>query len=184
MIGKKISLWVSLFFSFYLLSTLTVHAVELKMFVNEPQGGRCTKDIKYAKEIFKEVSNVTVTIVPKFMSSADDPDAPAVMIDGEVVAENNGPHNGCMDKSLLIAELVERGAIPYSEGYRIINSAQLKKMVDAKSDDILVVDARNPEEYQEVHIPRSVNLPEKKFDENQHLLPDSKKTTIVFTVMA
>lgn len=180
MIGKKISLWVSLFFSFYLLSTLTVHAVELKMFVNEPQGGRCTKDIKYAKEIFKEVSNVTVTIVPKFMSSADDPDAPAVMIDGEVVAENNGPHNGCMDKSLLIAELVKRGAVPYSEGYRIINSAQLKKMVDAKSDDILVVDARNPEEYQEVHIPRSVNLPEKKFDENQHLLPDSKKTTIVF----
>ena len=155
-------------------------AVELKMFVNEPQGGRCSKDIKYAAEILKEVSNVTVSIVPKFMSSATDPDAPAVVIDGEVVAENKGPHNGCMDKDLLIAELVKRGAVPYSEGYRVINTEQLKKMVDGKSDDVLVIDARNPEEYQEVHIPRSINLPEKKFAENKHLLPENKKTTIVF----
>ena len=28
-------------------------AVELKMFVNEPQGGRCSKDIKYAMEILR-----------------------------------------------------------------------------------------------------------------------------------
>ena len=178
--GKKTRLCILVFITIYLLSALSAYAVELKMFVNEPQGGRCSKDIKYAMEIFKEVSNVTVSIVPKFMSGADDPEAPAVMIDGEVVAENNGPHNGCMDKDLLIAELINRGAVPYSEGYRIINSAQLKKMVDLKSDDILVIDARNPEEYQEVHIPRSINLPEKKFDENKDLLPDSKKTTIVF----
>jgi rhodanese-related sulfurtransferase len=114
------------------------------------------------------------------MSSADDPDAPAVMIDGEVVAENKGSYNGCMDKDLLIAELIKRGAVPYTEGYRVINSAQLKKMVDSKSDDILVIDARNPEEYQEVHIPRSINLPEKKFAEKKHLLPKNKTTTIVF----
>ncbi len=177
---KKRSPWIPVFFCFFFFITLTAHAVELKMFVNEPQGGRCSKDIKYAKEIFKEVSNVTVSIVPAFMSSATDPNAPAVMIDGKVVAENNGPHNGCMDKDLLIAELVKRGAIPYSEGYRVINSPQLKKMVDSKSDDILVIDARNPEEYQEVHIPRSINLPEKKFADNEHLLPESKKTTIVF----
>ncbi len=155
-------------------------AVELKIFVNEPQGGRCTKDIKYGAEIMKEVSNVTVTIVPKFMSKASDPEAPAVMIDGEVVAENNGPHNGCMDKDLLIAELVKRGAVPYSEGYRVINSEQLKKLVDAKKDNVLVIDARNPEEYQEVHIPRAINLPDKDFDANKHLLPQDKKATIVF----
>lgn len=155
-------------------------AVELKMFVNEPQGGRCSKDIKYAMEVFKEVSNVTVTIVPKFMSNANDPEAPAVMINGKVVAENKGPHNGCMDKDLLIAELIKRGAVPYSEGYRVINSAQLKKQVDLKSDNILVIDARNPEEYQEVHIPRSINLPDKKFAQNKHLLPNSKKTTLIF----
>lgn len=159
---------------------LQAHAVELTMFVNEPQGGRCNKDIQYAAEIFREVSNVTVTIMPKFMSGADAPDAPAVMIDGEVVAENKGLHNGCMDKDLLIAELIKRGAVPYSEGYRVINSEQLKKMVDAKSDEVLVIDARNPEEYQEVHIPRSINVPEKKFDDNKNLLPEDKKTTLVF----
>jgi rhodanese-related sulfurtransferase len=163
-----------------LLVALQSHAVELKIFVNEPQGGRCNKDIQYASEIFREVSNVTVTIMPKFMSGVDDPDAPAVMIDGDVVAENKGAHNGCMDKDLLIAELVRRGAVPYSEGYRVINSEQLKKMVDAKSDDVLVIDARNPEEYQEVHIPRAINLPEKKFDESTNLLPENKKATLVF----
>lgn len=179
-VNKKNRLWIPVFFVFFLFYTINSYAVELKMFVNEPQGGRCSKDIKYAMEIFKEVSNVTVSIIPKFMSSADDPEAPAVMIDGKVVAENKGLHNGCMDKDLLIAELVKRGAVPYSEGYRVINSAQLKKQVDSKNDDILVIDARNPKEYQEVHIPRSINLPEKKFDENVKLLPKSKKAAIIF----
>jgi rhodanese-related sulfurtransferase len=170
-------LWVLVFF---VSLSIEAGAVELKMFVNEPQGGRCSKDINYATEIFKEVSNVTVSIVPKFMSSATDPDAPAVMIDGVVVAENKGAHNGCMSKEMLVAELIKRGAIPYGEGYRAINSEQLKKLVDAKSKDVLVIDARNPEEYQEVHIPGSINLPEKTFDENRDLLPNDKKATVVF----
>ena len=119
---QKAHLWITLLFACFFFVAVNCQAVELKIFVNEPQGGRCTKDVKYGAAIMKEVSNVTVTIVPKFMSSASDPDAPAIMIDGEVVAENKGPYNGCMAKDLLVAELVKRGAVPYSEGYRVINS--------------------------------------------------------------
>jgi rhodanese-related sulfurtransferase len=173
--GKILTLWVC-----GLLWAGPAGAVELKIFVNEPQGGRCSKDIKYVSEVMKEVSNVRVTISPKFMSRAGDPEAPAIMINDELVAENNGPHNGCMDPDLLVQALIERGAVPYSAGYRVISSEQLRKMVDAGSGEVVVIDARNPEEYQEVHIPRSINVPEKKFDEYKHLLPESKKAQLVF----
>ncbi|MCK5192552.1 MAG: rhodanese-like domain-containing protein, partial [Desulfobulbaceae bacterium] len=148
--------------------------------VNEPQGGRCSKNIKDATSLLKELSNVTISVIPKYMSSSTDPDAPAVVINGKVVAENKKIENGRLSKNKLEEALIKRGAVPYSAGYKVINSEQLKKLVDAKSKDLLVIDARNPEEYQEVHIPRSINLPEKKFAENKHLLPKDKKQQIVF----
>lgn len=155
-------------------------AVELKMFVNEPQGGRCSKNIKDATEVLKELSNVTISVIPKYMSSMSDPDAPAVMIDGKVVAENKKVKNGRLNKAELKEALIKHGAVPYSVGYRVIHSEQMKKLVDAKREDVLVIDARNPEEYQEVHIPRSINLPQKKFDEYKHLLPEDKKVQVIF----
>lgn len=155
-------------------------AVELKMFVNEPQGGRCSKNIKDAAAVLKDLSNVTISVIPKYMSSATDPDAPAVVINGEVVAENKKLKNGRLSKDELAEALIKRGAVPYSVGYKYINSEQLKTMVDKKGKDLLVFDARNPEEYQEVHIPRSLNLPQKKFDKYKHLLPKNKKVQLVF----
>jgi rhodanese-related sulfurtransferase len=155
-------------------------AVELTLFVNEPQGGRCSKNIKDATSLLKELSNVTISVIPKYMSSSTDPDAPAVVINGKVVAENKKIENGRLSKDKLEEALIKRGAVPYSTGYKVLNSEQLKKLVDAKSSDLLVIDARNPEEYQEVHIPRSINLPEKKFAESKHLLPNDKKKQIVF----
>lgn len=155
-------------------------AVELKIFVNEPLGGRCTKNLEYVSAVMKEVSNVKVTITPKFMSRAGDPEAPAVMIGDEVVAQKDGAHGGCMEPELLVKALIERGAVPFSAGYKVINSEQLKKMVDAKDDGIIVIDSRGPEEYQEVHIPRAINIPEKNFDEHKNLLPENKDARLVF----
>lgn len=157
-----------------------VGAVELNLFVNEPQGGRCTKNIQDAAVLLKELSNVELSVIPKHLSKASDPNAPAIVMDGEVVAENKGLKNGRLKKEELREMLVKYGAVPYVAGYQVINTEQLKKLVDLKSKDLLVIDARNPEEYQEVHIPRSINLPEKNFAENKHLLPQDKKQQIVF----
>jgi 3-mercaptopyruvate sulfurtransferase SseA len=64
--------------------------------------------------------------------------------------------------------------------YKIIKTDKLKTIWDAKPNDLLIVDARNPGEYADVHIPGAINIPQNKFDEYTHLLPAEKNTRIVF----
>lgn len=61
-----------------------------------------------------------------------------------------------------------------------ISTAELKQLLDQKRDDITLVDARNPEEYQEVHINNAINIPEKKFAESSNLLPADKTQRVIF----
>ena len=67
-----------------------------------------------------------------------------------------------------------------NQPYAIITTAELKILCDSKAKDFLVIDTRNPEEFQEVHIPGAINIPQKKFDVYKHLLPDEKTTRLVF----
>ena len=64
--------------------------------------------------------------------------------------------------------------------YKTINTEDLKAWLDKKPKDLVVVDARNPEEYQEVHIKVAISIPEPKWDEYKHLLPADKSAPIVF----
>ena len=64
--------------------------------------------------------------------------------------------------------------------YKIIKTDKLKTIWDAKPEDLLIIDARNPGEYADVHIPGAMNIPQNKFDEYTHLLPAEKNTRIVF----
>ncbi len=64
--------------------------------------------------------------------------------------------------------------------YQTIKTAELKAVWEKKSKDLLIVDTRNPEEYDDVHIPGAVNIPQKKFDEYTHLLPSEKSVRLVF----
>jgi rhodanese-related sulfurtransferase len=64
--------------------------------------------------------------------------------------------------------------------YTIIGPEELKGMVDSRVDTFVVIDARNPEEYREVHIPGAINVPQKKFDKYKKLLPTDKNTLLVF----
>jgi rhodanese-related sulfurtransferase/transglutaminase-like putative cysteine protease len=66
------------------------------------------------------------------------------------------------------------------DGYALIDTASLKKLLDAESEDLAVVDARNPEEYQEVHIKGAISVPQKKFKQYAHLLPEEKSARIIF----
>ena len=64
--------------------------------------------------------------------------------------------------------------------YKIIDTGELKAVWDSKPEDLLIIDARNPGEYADVHIPGAINMPQKKFDGYTHLLPAEKSTRIVF----
>lgn len=64
--------------------------------------------------------------------------------------------------------------------YQTINTEDMKAWLDKKPKDLVVVDARNPEEYQEVHIKGAISIPEPKWDEYKHLLPADKSIPIVF----
>ena len=63
---------------------------------------------------------------------------------------------------------------------KTINTEDLKVWLDKKPKDLVVVDARNTEEYQEVHIKGAISIPEPKWDEYKHLLPAGKSAPIVF----
>ena len=65
------------------------------------------------------------------------------------------------------------------EGFRLIDTEGLKALLD-NGVEVAVFDARNPEEFQEVHIKGAESLPEKKFEESVHLLPSAKSQLIVF----
>lgn len=65
------------------------------------------------------------------------------------------------------------------EGYRLIDTEGLKDLLD-RSAEIEVFDARNPEEYQEVHIRGARSLPEKRFKQYDHLLPEDRSRLLVF----
>lgn len=66
------------------------------------------------------------------------------------------------------------------DDYALIDTAALKKLLDTSPEDLVVVDARNPEEYQEVHIKGAINVPQKKFKKYADLLPKEKSSRIIF----
>lgn len=66
-----------------------------------------------------------------------------------------------------------------TDGYGLINTKSLKALLD-RNAEISVFDARNPEEYQEVHIKGAENLPQKKFAEHEDLLPEDTSRLVIF----
>lgn len=65
------------------------------------------------------------------------------------------------------------------DGFALIDTDGLKKLLDNGSE-MYIYDARNPEEYQEVHIKGALSLPQKKFSQYAHLLPEDTSGRIIF----
>ena len=63
---------------------------------------------------------------------------------------------------------------------RIITAEELKAILDTANLPFVVIDARNPEEYQEVHIRGAINVPVNSFHEFRHLLPKDKTVKLIF----
>ena len=70
-------------------------------------------------------------------------------------------------------------SVPAAETeYRGIATAELKAMMDEKKD-LVLVDTRTPEEFQEAHIKGAISVPEKMFEEKLSLLPSDKNALVV-----
>jgi rhodanese-related sulfurtransferase len=63
--------------------------------------------------------------------------------------------------------------------FKVIMTDQLKAMLDEKKD-LVLIDSRTKEEYQEAHIAGAINIPEKSFDDNVSLLPENKDSLLIF----
>lgn len=61
----------------------------------------------------------------------------------------------------------------------VIDTEGLQKLLDSDAA-VTVIDARNPEEYQEVHIKGAISLPEPKFADHADRLPADKDAMLVF----
>ncbi len=66
-----------------------------------------------------------------------------------------------------------------SQEFPVLSTDQLKAMIDAKKN-FLLIDARTATEYQEAHIIGAISIPENKFDESRALLPADKTKLLVF----
>lgn len=78
----------------------------------------------------------------------------------------------------MLGNLTAAGA--REDTYNVIDHATLKAKVEADEHDFLLVDSRNPEEYREAHIPGAINIPQKKMEVQQGLLPSDKGSQIIF----
>jgi len=78
--------------------------------------------------------------------------------------------------SVALLSAAEQQPVPY----KTVTTEELKKLIDSGKDAPLVIDARNPEEYDEVHIKNAVNIPVSKLEKDPSLLPADKNKGIVF----
>ena len=81
---------------------------------------------------------------------------------------------------LLVSAALLSAAEPQSAPFKTVTTEELKKMLNSGKDAPMVIDARSPEEFDEVHIKNAVNIPVSKLEKEPALLPADKKRSIVF----
>ena len=64
------------------------------------------------------------------------------------------------------------------KSYAVIATSIVKEMWDSKAN-VVLIDTRNPEEYEDVHIPGAINIPQNKFNQQIDLLPKEKNVRLV-----
>jgi rhodanese-related sulfurtransferase len=56
--------------------------------------------------------------------------------------------------------------------------ADIKKLIDAKGNDYVLVDVRDEAEFKEGHIPTAINIPVETFASRSEILPKEKKIIV------
>ncbi len=80
---------------------------------------------------------------------------------------------------LLTGLLMITYSIASADVSKIISAEELKKMMDAKKQ-IVLVDSRTEQEFAQGHIPKAINIPPEKVNGIAALLPKSKTVPLVF----
>jgi rhodanese-related sulfurtransferase len=85
---------------------------------------------------------------------------------------------------LILTAIAAIGSLAWSadtqQPYQVMTTAELQAVMKSKPYKFLLIDARSPEEYQDVHIPGAINLPVNKFDEHVSQLPQDKDIRLIF----
>jgi len=64
--------------------------------------------------------------------------------------------------------------------YIVVNSEEVRALLQNKTPDLSVVDARTPKEFQKAHIQGAINIPVEQLEKDATLLPALKHTKLVF----
>ncbi|GAM10912.1 hypothetical protein OR1_03212 [Geobacter sp. OR-1] len=81
---------------------------------------------------------------------------------------------------LLVTAGLACGAGKQPEPFTVVSSEELKAMIDRNEPGLEVIDARTPEEYQEVHIKGAKNIPLPVLEKNPAELAFPKDAKLVF----
>ncbi|HEY3309631.1 MAG TPA: rhodanese-like domain-containing protein [Desulfuromonadaceae bacterium] len=74
---------------------------------------------------------------------------------------------GCF---LLLGLAQYAGAQQADAVYKVVSSEQLKAMIDAQTPDLIMIDTRSAEEYQEAHIKGAISIPWMTLEKDPALL--------------
>ncbi len=81
---------------------------------------------------------------------------------------------------LFAASNVQAADKGKAEPYTVVTSEELSAMLDRQEPDLVIVDARSPEEFLVEHIRTAVNIPWPKLEKDRALLNVPKESKIVF----
>lgn len=66
------------------------------------------------------------------------------------------------------------------DGFPVLSSEQLKALLENKPADLVLIDARTPQEFQETHIPGAINIPLPALEKDNATLNAAKNAHLVF----
>lgn len=78
----------------------------------------------------------------------------------------------------MLAALIMLASTSVAADFRIVDTTQLKAMLD-KKQEFTLIDARTKEEFDEAHIVKAVNIQEKTFEQSVSVLPADKNALLV-----
>ncbi len=81
---------------------------------------------------------------------------------------------------LLVTAALAVGAEKKQEPFGVVTSEEVKSMIDRMEPGLVVIDARTPAEYQEVHIKGAVNIPLPTLEKDPAALTFPKDAKLVF----
>lgn len=87
-------------------------------------------------------------------------------------------------EAVLAGETTACCGAPVSEDknavYIVVNSEEVRALLESKTPDLSVVDARTPEEFQKAHIKGAINIPIEQLEKDVTLLTAPKHAKLVF----